>query len=80
MTLLKSGATTGIRTQDLILTMDALYQLSYRGIASLSRRRKNCSSSWLLTQAREELAGCRDDSGAEHERKQRVTDGDAAKL
>ena len=25
------GATTGIWTQDLILTMDALYQLSYRG-------------------------------------------------
>ncbi len=29
------GATTGIRTQDLILTMDALYQLSYRGKVTL---------------------------------------------
>ncbi len=29
---LKFGATIGIRTRDLILTMDALYQLSYRGI------------------------------------------------
>ncbi len=29
---MRHGATTGIRTQDLILTMDALYQLSYRGI------------------------------------------------
>lgn len=28
----KNGATIGIRTRDLILTMDALYQLSYRGI------------------------------------------------
>ena len=26
------GATIGIRTRDLILTMDALYQLSYRGV------------------------------------------------
>ena len=26
------GAATGIRTRDLILTMDALYQLSYRGV------------------------------------------------
>ena len=28
-----SGATIGAWTRDLILTMDALYQLSYRGIA-----------------------------------------------
>ena len=27
----KYGATIGSRTRDLILTMDALYQLSYRG-------------------------------------------------
>jgi hypothetical protein len=27
----KYGATIGARTRDLILTMDALYQLSYRG-------------------------------------------------
>ena len=29
----KFGATIGAWTRDLILTMDALYQLSYRGIA-----------------------------------------------
>lgn len=28
----KYGAPNGIRTRDLILTMDALYQLSYRGV------------------------------------------------
>ena len=26
------GATVGVRTRDLILTMDALYQLSYGGV------------------------------------------------
>ena len=31
---IKNGATIGGRTRDLILTMDALYQLSYRGIAN----------------------------------------------
>ena len=34
----KYGATTGIRTQDLILTMDALYQLSYRGVFRILER------------------------------------------
>jgi hypothetical protein len=33
-----AGAVVGIRTRDLILTMDALYQLSYDGI---SRRNYN---------------------------------------
>ncbi len=37
------GAPNGIRTRDLILTMDALYQLSYRGKCPLLFNTDNCN-------------------------------------
>lgn len=46
----ENGATIGGRTRDLILTMDALYQLSYRGslaidLANFNRDKHRCRES-----------------------------------
>lgn len=52
--LLKFGATIGARTRDLILTMDALYQLSYRGMAP-NFNQQVCSSASVLRQNNREI-------------------------
>ena len=47
----KFGATIGAWTRDLILTMDALYQLSYRGILSLRTHSMHTYASYGATTA-----------------------------